>query len=133
MKRAIATAVGIAALCAGGVLAAPTAVAAPGDSAVASEASVNAAKLHIYRHDDYKGGYHGFAKSDRDFTNNLWTGAANSVNNGASSMRNKTSRAAVLYDGRGFTGRTYYAKKHSSDSDLSNNGFDNRASSLRFL
>lgn len=133
MKRAVAAAMGIAALFAGGVVAAPSAVAATGDSAVASEASAKAAKLYIYRHDDYRGGYRGFSKNDRDFSNNLWIGAENSCNNGASSMRNRTSRAAVLYDGRGYTGRTYYAKKHSSDSDLTNNGFDNRASSLRFL
>ncbi|HWM36492.1 MAG TPA: peptidase inhibitor family I36 protein [Streptomyces sp.] len=132
MKRAIAAAVGIAALCVGGVLAAPAATAATNDGAVASDASAAAAKLYVYRHDSYKGGYYGFAKSDRDFRNNTWTGAANSVHNGASSMKNKTSRAAVMYDGPGYTGRTYYAKPRSSDSDLTNNGFDNRASSLKF-
>lgn len=132
MKRAIVTAVGVATLCLGGALAAPAATAATSHHTSASQTSLAAAKLYVYRNDDFSGGYYGFAKNDSNFKNNIWTGAANSVNDGASSMKNQTSRAAVLYADAGYAGRTYYAKAHSVDADLTNNGFDNKASSLKF-
>ncbi|MEU6112966.1 peptidase inhibitor family I36 protein [Streptomyces sp. NPDC047117] len=135
MKRKTATAIGIAALCAGGLLTpAATAVAAvpTAPTAATAPAPLAAAKFTLYRHDDFKGGHCSVTKSDKDLRNNDWIGAKNSCNNGASSMKNKTGHEVVLYDGKGYTGRTYYAKPHSEDRDLTNNGFDNKASAIRF-
>ncbi|WP_187413047.1 peptidase inhibitor family I36 protein [Streptomyces sp. WAC01526] len=95
-------------------------------------AEIQATKFTLYRHDNYKGGHCSLKKSDKDLRNNDWIGAKNACNNGASSMKNKTGHAVVLYDKKGYHGRTYYAKAHSSDSDLTNNGFDNKASAVRF-
>jgi hypothetical protein len=115
------------ALAIGGVLlAAPTASAEP--------SAVLAGTFYLYEHDDYNGGVAGFTGSDSDLSNNSWAGGPGRiVNNNASSMKNNSDRDVVLYDVRGScTGDAYLARKHSVDSDLTNNGFDNKASCVRF-
>ncbi|QUH01926.1 peptidase inhibitor family I36 protein [Saccharopolyspora erythraea] len=127
MKRRTISLLGMAALT-GAAMAGFAPVAAAADDA----AEAQAGKFWVYQHDDYKGGWYGFSNTDWTFTNNYWTNAGNSVNDGASSMKNETSREVVMYEHKGYAGRTYYAKPYSVDSDLTNNGFDNMASSLRF-
>lgn len=136
MYRKTASAFGVAALIAGGLFATPAAAAFAAPSshqASAGHVGQTAAKFTLYRHDDFKGGHCSVTKTDKDLRNNDWIGAKNSCNNGASSMRNNTGHTVVLYDKKGCHGRTYYAKPHSADSDLTNNGFDNKASCIKFL
>ncbi|TDD11979.1 hypothetical protein E1294_44315 [Nonomuraea diastatica] len=54
------------------------------------------------------------------------------MNNSASSMINDTGRSVRLYNSANCAGAVgYTAKPNSEDEDFSNNGFDNKASSLR--
>nr|BFE33002.1 hypothetical protein GCM10010200_052530 [Actinomadura rugatobispora] len=54
------------------------------------------------------------------------------MNNSASSMTNTTDRTVRLYDSSNCSGAVgYTAKPNSEDDDFSNNGFDNKASSMR--
>ncbi|UKY48076.1 hypothetical protein [Streptomyces inhibens] len=120
-----------------------TAGAAPSTSsapAVASaEFGVQAGKFYVYKDDNFKNGYYPFARSDGNVANNKWIGgdhARRTINNGTSSVKNDTDRWADLYadadDGHGCGGAKYSSRPHSKDSDLTNNGFDNKASCVRF-
>ncbi|MEV0143677.1 MULTISPECIES: peptidase inhibitor family I36 protein [unclassified Nonomuraea] len=92
----------------------------------------------LYEHDDFKGGkwcikaapYKAW-KKDHNLSNNYWQGTSRTINNGASSMKNGTLCAVWLYDAYSYGGYTYYGQGRSEDSDLTNNHFDNRASSLQ--
>lgn len=80
----------------------------------------------LYEHDNYAG-----AEQEFLFTSN---GCANvtTLNNKASSMRNPSAGRIQFYDSANCSGSYgYAAAPRSSDSDLTNNGFDNRTSSLR--
>ncbi|MGK5629366.1 peptidase inhibitor family I36 protein [Streptomyces sp. URMC 123] len=123
-----------AALLGGTAIAAPAAFADSGAPSTGERAAQGSqvARIWLYQHDDYRGGQYGFARNDGDLRDNTWTGASSRVNNGASSMKNQTGRDVVLYDIVGYGGRTYTARAHSSDRDFSNNGFDNKASAVKF-
>ncbi|MFE0380971.1 peptidase inhibitor family I36 protein [Streptomyces inhibens] len=129
MKRSIFSALSVAAV-AGAALAivAPSALAA--DS---STTKVQSEEFTIYHDDDHKGGWCTFTDSDDNLDDNYWTNNSGACSDGASSMNNQTSHDIVLYSDRGYTGRTYFATANSSDRDLTNNGFDNQAQSLKFL
>lgn len=63
-----------------------------------------------------------------------WAGGNGFVTNGASSMKNSTSHVVKLYDSSNCGGdQGYEAKKHSVDTEFSNNGFDNKASYVVFI
>ncbi|MFC4010017.1 peptidase inhibitor family I36 protein [Nonomuraea purpurea] len=80
----------------------------------------------LYEHDDYAG-----AKETFLFTSN---GCVNvgALNNKASSMRNTTAGRIQFYNSANCAGSYgYAAAPRSSDSDLTNNGFDNLTSSVK--
>ncbi|MFI7639342.1 peptidase inhibitor family I36 protein [Nonomuraea sp. NPDC049400] len=102
----------------------------PGSSAAQA---VSAATFCLYEHDDFKGGkWCTTPNYDRDLSNNYWAGTRRPVNDGASSMVNNTNCPVVLWSGKSWTGDDYRAQRRSSDKDFTNNGFDNRISSLYF-
>ncbi|MCO1658873.1 hypothetical protein [Pseudonocardia humida] len=113
-------------------------ICSPGVSAAQSdEAEALSGSLCLYEHDDFKGGkwcvaspaYHGW-KTDNNLSNNYWTGTSRAVNNGASSMTNTTLCHAWLHDSYNRGGDVYNAQAKSRDADLTNNGMDNKVSSL---
>ncbi|MFI7632932.1 peptidase inhibitor family I36 protein [Nonomuraea sp. NPDC049400] len=98
-------------------------------TAHASSAASDCPAFCIYEHDDF----------------NFWGGRLvvfwpegpcrnvhSSRNNMASSMINNTSRSVRLYDRKNCAGPVgYTAKRNSEDKDFTNNGFDNKLSSMR--
>ncbi|MDR8410987.1 peptidase inhibitor family I36 protein [Nonomuraea sp. 3-1Str] len=110
----------------------------PGASPAQADTEAATKYFCLYEHDDYKGGKwcitegaYKQQKKDNNLSNNYWQGTSRPVNNGASSMKNDTLCAVWLYDAYSYgEGDTYYAQGRSVDSDLTNNGFDNEASSL---
>lgn len=80
----------------------------------------------LYEHDDYAGVQEPFL-----FTS---PGCANvgTLNNKASSMRNFSASRMQFYNSANCSGSYgYAAAPRSSDSDLTNNGFDNLTSSIK--
>ncbi|MGW3013090.1 hypothetical protein ACWC9R_30340 [Streptomyces sp. NPDC001219] len=105
------------------------------DSA-STEVGLAAAKFYLFKDDDRRGGYAYVRGSDRDLRNNRWLSGPHkgrTIDNGTSSVNNTTSHFVVLSDHPGScVGPHYYSNAHSSDNDLSNNGFDNKASCVTF-
>ncbi|UNO39399.1 peptidase inhibitor family I36 protein [Streptomyces sp. MST-110588] len=99
-----------------------------------AEDGVRAGTFYLYQHDDYKGYSYDYRGSDSNFTNNYWNhdSSKGSINDGTSSVQNHTDRNVVLWQNAGYTGDNYFSKKNSVDRDLSNNHFDNKASSIQF-
>ncbi|MBV7698449.1 peptidase inhibitor family I36 protein [Streptomyces sp. TRM70350] len=125
MRRRIAAAIGSAALV--GATAFGFA-----QSATAAEAGPQATHFWLFQHDNYGGSSKNFSGDDRDLSDTFWNGTTSRVDNGASSMKNQTSRDVVLYQNVGCSGDNYFARANSVDGDFSNNGFDNRASCVDF-
>ncbi len=127
-KRLFAAAATVAAVAVAGVL---------GTAATASAASVplveaQATYIYLYEHDDYKGGSWRTSGSDRNLSGNCWSGSGcRIVNDNASSMKNQKSSDASFHEHAEYKGPSYYAQRNSSDKDLTNNGFDNKISSIR--
>ncbi|GGP10786.1 peptidase inhibitor family I36 protein [Nonomuraea glycinis] len=123
-------------LATGTLLATLILVSVPG--APAAQAASDTGTFCLYEHDDFKGGKwciagapHRGYKRDDNLGNNYWSGTQRKVNNGASSMKNTTRCSITLFDDYALgTGPTYYAQIRSQDADLTNNGMDNKASSL---
>ncbi|MFC9089772.1 peptidase inhibitor family I36 protein [Nocardiopsis dassonvillei] len=94
--------------------------------------------FYVYQHDDARGGWATFTANDRNFATNYWN-TGGTVDNGTSSVRNHTNRHATLYQhaapraGANCGGDTYHSNANSVDNDLSNNGFDNKASCIVFV
>ncbi|MGY5128205.1 hypothetical protein [Streptomyces nigrescens] len=129
--------IGIGTATAGATTATPAvATAAADDSAAPAEVGINAAKFYFFKDDSRHGGYAYVTGSDRDLRNNRWRSGPHkgrTIDNGISSVNNTTSRFVVLSDHPGScVGPHYYSKAHSSDNDLSNNGFDNKASCVTY-
>jgi hypothetical protein len=105
-----------------------------GTTAQADVGACPANRFCLFEHDNYEGGRAVFGSTDRDLRNNLWSGGSGgSVHDGASSMINNTGHRVVLFANPGCTGRTYNAAPESSDRDLTNNGFDNKADCVVFV
>ncbi|MEV6150107.1 peptidase inhibitor family I36 protein [Nonomuraea sp. NPDC052129] len=95
----------------------------------ASSAAPDCASFCIYEHDKF------------NFWGGRWVmffpdGSCRTVHssrdNMASSMINGTNRRVKLYDRKNCAGAVgYTAKPHSKDKDFTNNGFDNKLSSIR--
>lgn len=83
----------------------------------------------LFEHDNFLGGRAVFDSTtkhlgDVKFANGL------TVGDNASSMINNKDVAVALYQNGDCTGDHYNARKDSTDSDFSNNDFDNKASCL---
>lgn len=122
-------------VCSSGLLGSGLPAAAAGPADIGAQVDY----FYIYEHDDQGGGYARFSGNDYNLNNNYWTGGGGGrvVNNNASSMDNNTSRDVVMYNVSSNTGscsgRTYNALPNSEDDDLTNNGFDNLASCIKFV
>ncbi|WP_157877754.1 peptidase inhibitor family I36 protein [Streptomyces kanamyceticus] len=101
-------------------------------TATASETGAQASYLWLYQHDSYGGSSKNFSGDDRYLSDTYWNGTSSKVDNGASSMKNQTSRDIVLWQDNGCSGDQYFARPNSSDKDFSNNNFDNKASCVDF-
>lgn len=102
-------------------------------SAETADMSAQSGVFYVYEHDDFNGSSARFTSSDTDLRNNSWQGEPGRIlNNNISSVKNQTDRDIVLYDNVGCTGDAYLSRKHSEDKDLTNNGFDNKASCIKF-
>lgn len=130
MQRRFGVTIGAVALGFASVLAAGPAVASAGTAASESQAGT----FYVYEHDDFTGSSAKFTSSDSDLSNNSWQGEPGRIlNNNISSVKNQTDRDIVLYDSAGnCAGDAYLSRKHSEDKDLTNNGFDNKASCIQF-
>lgn len=118
MKRQIMRTAGVAALVLTGVL----------GISPSAHADVSACKysLCVYEHDNFKGDMWVFTLYDRSCQT---TGR---LSDRVSSMRNPSPRRVRFYNASGCAGSYgYTAQSHSEDADLSNNGFDNKASSVK--
>lgn len=82
----------------------------------------------LYEHDDYSGSR--IRLSYNENVSNL-ASADYKFDNKASSMSNNTAVSVTLHQLKGYAGTRYTARKQSQDSDFTNNGFDNKASSVR--
>jgi hypothetical protein len=128
MKRKIALSLGLLALCSASTIGLASTASADGAGTQARY------YFKVYQHDDYNGRQASFSGTDRELNNKYWSGTTTVMNNGASSVRNDTRYNVGMWDkGGSCTGASYTAKKLSVDSDLSNNGFDNKASCVVFL
>ncbi|MFC9682422.1 peptidase inhibitor family I36 protein [Streptomyces sp. NPDC056948] len=101
-------------------------------TATAADSGTQATYLWLFQHDDFGGSSKNFSGDDRDLSDTFWNGTTSPVNNGASSMKNQTSRDVALYQNVGCSGDNYFARANSVDADFSNNGFDNKASCVDF-
>ncbi|MGP3977315.1 peptidase inhibitor family I36 protein [Streptomyces sp. 8N114] len=82
----------------------------------------------LFEHDDYDGD--SWETSTENGCQNLRSPHPN-LDNKASSMANGSNDRVWLYDKAGCSGASgYSAKPKSDDEDLTNNGFDNKASSI---
>lgn len=81
----------------------------------------------LYEHDDYAG-----AEQEFLFTSNNTCANVTTLNNKASSMRNPSAGRIQFYNSANCSGSYgYAAAPRSSDSDLTNNDFDNKTSSVK--
>ncbi|SEH01342.1 Peptidase inhibitor family I36 [Nonomuraea solani] len=81
----------------------------------------------LYEHDDFAG-----AEQEFLFTSNGCANVGSTLNNKASSMRNPSAGRMQLYTSANCAGSYgYAAAPRSVDGDLTNNGFDNQATSVR--
>jgi peptidase inhibitor family I36 len=94
--------------------------------------TAKAASFTIWEHDDYEGGGASWTSDVANLANWCWGGggACRIIDNNASSMSNGTGSCVVMYANANYSGVPYTALPHSSDSDLTNNHFDNTASSI---
>ncbi|MDP4511559.1 peptidase inhibitor family I36 protein [Nonomuraea turcica] len=98
-------------------------------TAQASSAAASCAEFCLFQHDE-----HNFWGGEwvMFWPNGTCQNVDGPMNDSASSMINSTDRSVRLYNSRNCAGAVgYTAKPNSEDEDFSNNGFDNKASSLR--
>ena len=85
----------------------------------------------LYEHDDAKGDSWGLGDIPQ-FGDCKNVSAA--LNNKGSSMENPSAAKVLFYDAKNCTGTSgYSAKPESSDKDLTNNGFDNKTTSIKIV
>ncbi|MGP3976525.1 peptidase inhibitor family I36 protein [Streptomyces sp. 8N114] len=81
----------------------------------------------LYEHDDFDGDY--LTTPQDEGCDNV----GSLMNNKGSSMINQSRNRVRLYDKANCAGSSgYAAKPKSEDKDLTGNGFDNKATSMRF-
>ncbi|NUW44391.1 peptidase inhibitor family I36 protein [Nonomuraea rhodomycinica] len=99
-------------------------------TAQASSTAFDCPSFCLYEHDDFN-----MFRDGRHVL--LWPhgpcyNVNSSMDNRASSMINDSGRHVRLYDRKNCAGPAgYTAKPHSADKDLTNNGFDNKPSSIK--
>lgn len=87
----------------------------------------------LYENDDFKGDNWGINLLDEPEAGECRNIPA-VLNNKASSMENSSTAKVLFYNAKNCTGTPgYTAKPESSDKDLTNNEFDNKTSSVKFV
>jgi hypothetical protein len=100
-----------------------------GSTAQAEAASSCALAFCLYEHDKFEG-------AEEEFMFEGWNlcYSVARVNNKASSMRNNSAARVQFYNTSNCSGAYgYAASPSSSDGDLTNNGFDNKTSSIKYV
>ncbi|MGW4800733.1 peptidase inhibitor family I36 protein [Nonomuraea sp. NPDC004297] len=130
MKRKIALSVAALLVSATGLIgSAPAAQAGSSAGATSVSAAVPCAGFCLFQHDEHNF-YGGLVRMY--YINGTCQNISDAMNNSASSMVNTTDRTVRLYNLSACAGSVgYIAQPNSEDEDFSNNGFDNKASSLR--
>lgn len=104
---------------------------APATTAEAPATTAKAPAFEVFEHDDFKGGGAAFRRDARNLANLCWPGGGcRVINDNISSMDNDLDRDVVMWSNANFGGIPYYAQPNSEDKDLTNNNFDNKASSI---
>lgn len=99
----------------------------------APRTAVSDGVFRLFQNDNYGGGYRDFTGSLTEFSGRRWNNNQ-SMQNSASSMQNFSDSYVGMWDiGTSCTGASYVAKPHSVDSTFGNNGFNDKASCLKFL
>ena len=98
------------------------------------QASPFSGTFYVYENDDFKGGSGTFTGSDKNLTNDNWENGrpGRTINDNISSVKNQTNRDIILYEHKGYSGDPYLSRNHTEDKNLTNNGFDNKGSSIQF-
>ncbi|MFD9949908.1 peptidase inhibitor family I36 protein [Nonomuraea sp. NPDC059023] len=96
-------------------------------SDVSAQAACSNNRLCLYEHDNFAGRYYLQIELRAGICGNLPA----EYNNWASSQKNTNGRSVWFYDRANCSGtHGYSARAESQDKDLTNNGFDNKTSSL---
>ncbi|HUR02230.1 MAG TPA: peptidase inhibitor family I36 protein [Nonomuraea sp.] len=125
MKRATLRSAGVVAL----VLASLVGVGSTAQAQSSRASGPCELEFCLYEHDKFKG-------AEENFMFEGWNlcYSSSTVNNKASSMWNNTAARVQFYDSANCSGAYgYAAKPSSSDGDLTNNGFDNKTSSIKYV
>ncbi|MGA4840727.1 hypothetical protein [Streptomyces sp. G45] len=130
MRRRIAVALGVSALVSIGSLGlTTTATAAPTQPSGAS-----AGVFRGWEHDNFTGRHADFYDTFSELGQKNWEATNVKAQNGISSVENQSDSNVVLYDiGSACVGDNYFSAKHTNDGNLTNNGFDNKASCVKFV
>ncbi|MBT2232630.1 peptidase inhibitor family I36 protein [Nonomuraea sp. NEAU-A123] len=124
MKRATVRSAGVVAL----VLASLVGVGSTAQAETSQALSTCVLGLCLYENDYWAGAEEEFMFEGYVCYNSL------TVNNKASSMRNNSGARVQFYDSANCSGAYgYAASPHSEDADLTNNGFDNKTSSIKYI
>ncbi|MGI5349083.1 peptidase inhibitor family I36 protein [Streptomyces sp. CA-250714] len=122
MKRTITLAVGALSLAATSLIG----FSSPAQADATGQKCASDVSLCLFEHDNYKG------KVRSSFADDLCQNVPSYMNNKASSMTSGSNYWVRLYDKANCSGASgYYAAPKSKDKDLTNNGFDNKASSFK--
>ncbi|MFF4756120.1 peptidase inhibitor family I36 protein [Streptomyces sp. NPDC002514] len=127
LTKRSALAVGVAILGVGTLLA---------QSAAANTSSgpvhIQSGTFHLYEKDNYKGGWAGLTKTDKDLRNNKFDNGRK-IDNQTSSVKNYTNKYVDLWQNVGCTGAHTTSYPGTKDPRLSNDAIkDNRLSCVKF-
>ncbi|MFF8727843.1 peptidase inhibitor family I36 protein [Streptomyces sp. NPDC015171] len=87
----------------------------------------------VWEHDDFGGKHWGINVLQEPHVGECRNISAD-LNNKASSMSNPSTARVLFYDAKNCSGSSgYAAHSDSSDKDLTNNHFDNKTSSVKFV
>ncbi|MFB7496336.1 peptidase inhibitor family I36 protein [Streptomyces sp. NPDC056161] len=127
LTKRSALAVGVAILGVGTLLA-QSAAADPSSRPV----HIQSGTFHLYEKDNYKGGWAGLTKTDKDLRNNKFDNGKK-VDNQTSSVKNYTNKYVDLWQNVGCTGAHTTSYPGTKDPKLSNDAIkDNRLSCVKF-
>ncbi|GHD92018.1 peptidase inhibitor family I36 protein [Streptomyces naganishii] len=129
-KAALATGAAVLGM---GTLLVPSAMAA-GSPAGVSEGRVHiqSGTFHLYEKNNFKGGWAGLTRTDKDLRNNYFDNGKR-VDNQTSSVKNYTNRYVDLWQNVGCTGAHTTSYPGTKDGKLSNDAIkDNRLSCVKF-
>ncbi|MFL4909837.1 peptidase inhibitor family I36 protein [Streptomyces sp. MMS24-I2-30] len=127
LTKRSALAVGVAILGVGTLLAQSAAA-----NTSSSPVHIQSGTFHLYEKDNYKGGWAGLTKTDKDLRNNKFDNGRK-IDNQTSSVKNYTNKYVDLWQNVGCTGAHTTSYPGTKDPRLSNDAIkDNRLSCVKF-